>query len=186
MFKNFPNMQYIVDDKLETNIIKDFYHNVDFVYNYMKKNPSYFKEYIVKDFETPEELSLRFYHDRKYWFLILIINKRADPFFDWILSNDELKQYAEKFVTEEPLEVQQYLAQHPEVLEQLSKSIGFTVTKYTPLDFTDVNNILVRNMIGYYFNKLNEENDERRKIFMPDSNMMRRIYNEYMKISSNF
>jgi hypothetical protein len=185
MLNNFPNIMYRFPN-LDTQLIKDYYHKLGFFYDYLGKNKSYFNEYMIKDNETPEDISLNFYRDRKYWFIIMLINDRLDPFFDWILTNDELLAYAEKFVTENPTEVVSYVSQNPNVLTNMSETLGFTVTEYSPTDPTDPDNIFVSYMVDHYYTVLLSENDERRKIFLPDSTMMDRLYNTYIKMSNDF
>jgi hypothetical protein len=185
MFTNYPNIVY-QNGGDKKRVIKDYYFRVDFLYNYMEKNLQYFTQYVVNDFETPESLSLRYYRDRKYWFLILMINKRYDPYYDWVLTNDELLAYAEKYVTENYSKVRDYLLQSPEILAELSETFGFVITDYTPTIATDKDNTIVSYIISHYFTELGLENDIRRKIFLPSMNEMIRLYNAYIKYTSEF
>lgn len=184
MLENYPNTIYFFNDGVK--YIKDYFFRVDFLYNYLKENLQYYTQYKINDFETPESLSLRYYHDRKYWFLILMINKRYDPFFDWVLTNDELLEYAEKYVTENYDEVREYILQNSEILESLSVTFGFQINDYTPTISTDKNNPLVAHIISHYYTKLGLENDERRNLFLPSLAEMKRIYNAYIKFTSDF
>lgn len=163
MFTNYPNTIYNLGDGFQ--LIVDRYFKSDFYYNFLKKNKTYFEEYIISDNETPESISAQKYGDTKYWFLILMINERFDPFYDWVLTNDELKNYAEKYVTENYDEVREYLLQNPEILSNLSETFGLTIDDYTPEIATDSNNILVNYVISHYYTVLVQENNERRKIF---------------------
>jgi len=184
MFENFPINTYQFEGEQVRNII-DFYHRFDFFYEYYKKNTSYFKEYVIKDHETPESLSSKFFNNKKYWFILLLINNRSDPFFDWVLTNDEITLYAEKFVKENPIEVNSYILKHPHLLDSLSNISGTNVVEYNPIDPKDENNIIVKYMIDYYYGELIKENDSRRHIFIPDKNMMKELYNTYMKMSND-
>jgi len=45
--------------------------------------------------ETPEMLSLRIYGSYNYWWLILAINNVIDPLYGWLMSDEEVYNYAE-------------------------------------------------------------------------------------------
>ena len=40
------------------------------------------------------------YGTDKYWYLILVVNNIYDPFYEWILSDEELMNYAKEYVEE--------------------------------------------------------------------------------------
>jgi len=50
-------------------------------------------DYDVKDGETPEILSNILYGSTDYWWIFFLVNDFVDPFYDWALSNKELKDY---------------------------------------------------------------------------------------------
>ena len=184
MLENYPYKNYVISNN---NIISvDYFFRVNFLYNYKKENLNYFKQYKINDFETPESISLTRYQDKKYWFLILMINNRYDPYFDWILTNDELMKYAEKYVTENYADVRNYILNNSEILEHLSITFGSTISDYTPTISTDPTNPLVNYIIGHYYTKLSTENDARRDIFLPSRTEMILIYNEYLKVTGKF
>ena len=185
MFNNFPNIIYSLETE-QSQLINDRFFKIDFYYNYIEKNLSLFKEYVINDNTTPEELASFYYQNQKYWFLILLINQRYDPFFDWVLTNDEILNYATKFVTENYLEVQQYISSNPSILTNLNEELNLSLTSYSPSDPTDKDDIIVNHMIGHYFTKLNEENNERRLIYLPESSMMDKIYSKWVELTSKF
>jgi len=185
MFDNYPTMKYNLLTA-DNQLVIDYFYRTEFFYNFQEKNLQYFTRYTIKDFDTPEDISSRYYQDQKYWFLILIINKRIDPFFDWILSNDELLEYAQKFVTENYSEVSSYVASYPEILTNINSQFGSNYTSYTPADYTDPEDVLVKALIGTYYNILSDENNERRALYLPDRSTMQRLYTTYMNISSQF
>jgi len=71
-------------------------------------------------------------------------------------------------------------------LESLSVTFGFQINDYTPTISTDKNNPLVAHIISHYYTKLGLENDERRNLFLPSLAEMKRIYNAYIKFTSDF
>ena len=50
-------------------------------------------DYDLKDGETPEVLSNLLYGSTDYWWIFFLVNDFVDPFYDWALSNKELKDY---------------------------------------------------------------------------------------------
>lgn len=64
--------------------------------DYLKKNISFFEPYRIKSGETPEMLAHDFYGDSNLHWVLLLVNDVVDPFFDWILSDQELTDYVEK------------------------------------------------------------------------------------------
>ena len=185
MFDNYPVITYDILSP-ENQIVIDYFYRIEFFYNFKKENLKFFETYQVKDFETPESIATDRYQEPKYYFLILLLNNRVDPFFDWILSNDELLEYAQKFVTENPDEVSSYVASHPAILTNFNSQYGTSYTTYSPVDPTDINDPLVNCLIGTYYNQLSDENNARRPIYLPDNATMQRLYASFMKISSQF
>lgn len=92
--ENFPVISY------ENTHIRDYYFRVKFVDNYVKDNVSNFHEHILEHGDTPESVSMDLYGTDKYWYLILVVNDIYDPFYEWILSDEELMNYAKEYVEE--------------------------------------------------------------------------------------
>jgi len=186
MFKNYPLQKYTFGDKYRLRTIRNYYYYSPFFIQYIKQLKPSLKEKILSDYLTPEELSARMYGSNRYWFLLLMINEIIDPFFDWVLSNDSLIEYAKKYVTENYLDVQNYVSANPKILEEFNKEHGTNYTAYTPKDPTDINDPLVYTLFGVYYTILEKENQKRRKIFVPDPNLMNEIYNAYLRITSDY
>lgn len=86
-FKHFPYIKY-EDRYLITDLFKRFRLSPDFI-----SGTSFYEWYIVKDGETPEALSKRFYGSEKYTWVILLANGMFDRYEDWILSDKRLLDY---------------------------------------------------------------------------------------------
>lgn len=94
-FENFPIVEY------ESNkFIRDYYFRIKFVDNYVKNNVAKFTPYIVEYGDTPESLSMKFYGTDIYWYMILIVNEIFDPFYEWQMTDEEMMNYAIKYVDE--------------------------------------------------------------------------------------
>ena len=85
-FKNFTINGY--DGKYATNIISRSIVLQDII-----NNTSYFYEFILKEFMTPEQLSNNIYGDPQYYWVILLMNNVIDPYYDWVLQEDEVFKY---------------------------------------------------------------------------------------------
>ncbi|MGL4521479.1 MAG: baseplate wedge protein 53 [Bacilli bacterium] len=71
----------------------DIFHD----YNRFYKNiePSYIlKEYSIKNSPRPEMLSYMLYGTVEYYWILLLINKIYDPYYDWVMSDNAVHEYA--------------------------------------------------------------------------------------------
>jgi hypothetical protein len=67
---------------LKTNIIKELF-----------LGQSIFYTYEVKDGEKPSMVAYNYYGSVDYTWLVMISNQMIDPYFDWILSDEEFQQF---------------------------------------------------------------------------------------------
>lgn len=166
MFKNFPFFLY---DRNSENpiLIRDLYFKTQFFLKKYQESLNIFDPYIIKDGDSPEDISFQFYQTYDYYFLILLLNNMMDPFYDWPLTNDEILQFAIKYVTEDYWEIQEQM-------------------EYNPVDPTDTTDPLVDRMIGRIFTQKDRENDNKRLIYLPPKNIMQTMYREFLIYTSEF
>ena len=83
--------------KLEYNgvLITDISHRFKLSPVVQELASEYYNVTIEAD-ETPESLSLKVYGQQDYWWLILVANNIIDPFYDWLMTDEEVVAYAEK------------------------------------------------------------------------------------------
>lgn len=85
-FSNFPLIEYngvaLRNIMLKTNIIKELF-----------LGQSIFYTYEVKDGEKPSMVAYNYYGSVDYTWLVMISNQMIDPYFDWILSDEEFQQF---------------------------------------------------------------------------------------------
>lgn len=92
-FKFLPKLLYsptlgVKNFKASTNILAKAKFVADIV-----ENTNLYYPYSVKDGETPEMLSYKFYNDpTKHW-IILIANNITDPIYDWVMSMSSFEKY---------------------------------------------------------------------------------------------
>lgn len=90
-FSYFNNVT--VNDQNIKNIFKQYTLNEDY---FGKKE--IFKTYIIKDGDTPETLAYKIYKDKRYFWIFMLSNSMKDYFYDWPLTDRELRAYSEKYV----------------------------------------------------------------------------------------
>jgi len=94
-FRNFPKTFYIKDSSSNlvfvTNITSRFSFEKDF-----RENTAVFYKYEIQDSDTPEIIASKVYGSPDRHWIILMMNEKLDPQFDWPLSNRTLNRYIEK------------------------------------------------------------------------------------------
>lgn len=92
-------MKHYLIEKIEyagQNII-DLFNRYIFLQKF-EDDVRYYKTYMVIDGESPEVISNKLYGDPKWWWVILLFNRIEDPFFDWIMTTNEVEDYARKII----------------------------------------------------------------------------------------
>lgn len=95
-FDKFPLVKY--DMNQDGNVTKEY----DFPVNILTRigflansldNIFIYYDYVIKDTDRPEILAERYYGDPEAYWIILISNKRIDPFYDWPLADKNFNKY---------------------------------------------------------------------------------------------
>lgn len=102
--KHFLNTKITYNQTQIIDIFKKFIYIESF-----KNNIQYFNEYYIKEKETPELVSYRFYNTTDYWWIILSFNNIYDPFYDWPLSEEELELWIKKLYPDWENDIPSYL-----------------------------------------------------------------------------
>jgi hypothetical protein len=97
-FSNFSTIEY---NNLQ---ILNIFDNIDLDTEYMQNNYM-FEEYKIEVGDTPEDVAFKFYNNKHLYWLILKINKKLNYFFDWPLTDDELKNHMDKYYVEKATEI---------------------------------------------------------------------------------
>jgi hypothetical protein len=127
-FYDFPNLRYAVSANsagIPNYItIKDYFHLLKPRDDIFREDTIY-TEYIVKDGERPDQLSMKFYEDEQYYWVILQINEITNYYNQWPLSQLELDEYITR--------------------KYQSDEVAGQIHHYETLRVTDINgNILLR------------------------------------------
>jgi hypothetical protein len=73
-------------------VISDISHRFTLVPTLSALTSRYYNVSITEG-STPESVSLGVYGTTDYWWLILAINNIIDPFYDWLMSEEEIIEY---------------------------------------------------------------------------------------------
>lgn len=93
-FSKFPFLSYTFDSNTTYNIVTDVLKRVT-VNQKTQENLTIFDEYDVKDGETPEIVSFKFYDTPDYHWVILVTNNIFDARFGWPLSGEQLFKFVQ-------------------------------------------------------------------------------------------
>lgn len=85
-FSNIPSIEYgtkVARNLLARPIIKQKILN----------NPNIIYDYAVKDGQRPDQIADAYYGDVNYVWLIFLANNIVDPYYDWPLTENQLKDF---------------------------------------------------------------------------------------------
>ncbi len=93
-FDKFPTTSYVNPDGQRSGV-KDTLRRAIFTNESLLQRSNYV-EYTIKDGETPDMISQRFFDDPNYNWIILLFNEALDPFYSFPLSTNSLERYVSK------------------------------------------------------------------------------------------
>lgn len=93
-FTKYPRLAYTLDTGTTYNVVTDVLKRVS-VNPKTKENLTIFDEYDIKDGETPEIVSFKFYNTSDYHWVILLTNDIFDARFGWPLTGEQLFRYVQ-------------------------------------------------------------------------------------------
>jgi hypothetical protein len=93
-FDGFPYIDYDILNNGDKKKIKNFFKRFDFREK-IRKYGSIYTKWIVRDEDTPQIIAHKLYNSTHYYWIILMINKMADPIFDFPMTDEELTEYVD-------------------------------------------------------------------------------------------
>ena len=94
-FGKFPYIDYDILGDDEKKKIRNIFKRFDFREN-IRKYGSIFTKWILRDDDTPEIIAHKLYGSTHYFWIVLMINKMFDPYFDFPMQEDMVHAYTEK------------------------------------------------------------------------------------------
>ena len=89
---NFPTIEYDPTGSGDTTKIQDILTRIK-VREGVRERDSLFSKYDVKNGEAPELVAHRLYGDVEYYWVILLMNKIFNRYYDWPMTDRDLQQY---------------------------------------------------------------------------------------------
>ncbi len=123
---------YLPIVEFEGQNMRDIFHRITFNPSIIA-NKSAFKTYNVKDGDTLDNLALKIYGDKRYYWIIALSNEWNDIFFDFPLSDTELRSYAQHvYDDQETGQIETYGEIYIRLYEEneLKRSIKYLDPKY--------------------------------------------------------
>ncbi len=166
-FKNFPLVFYndikLRNIMLKTNIIKDVFLSDTSFYTYQ-----------VKDGEKPSTVSFNYYGSVDFTWLVLLSNQIVDPYFEWVMSNQEFDSYlAQKYGS---------ISLAQSTIVEYVDITGNVVTLDTYTYYSLLGTELISNMTPVYaYDKEFELNEQKRNIQLIDARFAEQIALELEK-----
>jgi len=174
-FNGFPYIDYDILGNGEKQKIKNFFKRFDFREK-IRKMGSIYTKWVVREDDTPEVIAHKLYNSTHYYWIVLMINKMHDPFFDFPLTERELAEYVEKKYGLE----NKYAIHHYETIEDAAVGAlppGIIVDKYYPHAKQEIDN----------FQYEAKKNDEKRHILLLEPQYLEQVLEELNTIlTSNF
>lgn len=165
MLNEYPKITY--NGNRMTDISRRFYiENIETRYS----KPIYFN-YIIHNWIAPENLAYNFYGSCDYEWVILSLNNIVDPFRDWLMPDEYMRQYIEKKYGND-----QYKTHHYIVDGLLYKSIP--KEDQLPNNGKLVHNIQKVSNFTYEM----EQNEKKRKVKLLYPELISSIENEVRKL----
>lgn len=93
-FSRFPLLGYTLDNNATYQVVSDVIKRVA-VSQKTKENLVLFDDYDIRDGETPEIVSYKFYDSTDYHWVILLVNDIFDARFGWPLTDAQLFKYVQ-------------------------------------------------------------------------------------------
>lgn len=156
-FSSFPTITY---NKTQ---LKDLTVRLDFIKN-VKSNVTVFEYFLLRDGQRPEDVATIYYGNPHLYWIVLFINDKIDPYYDWLLTDDQLYKFVVNKYGVENL----YTIHHYETTSQSDLGEGVWVNQGT-IYSTPVSNYT-------YEQKLNEE---KRKIKLLKRSYLQQVISEY-------
>ena len=99
MFTYFPTLEYDAIGDGNTKLVTDLLRRVA-LRSKVKLNTVLYDMYDIKEGETPEIISQRFYGDQLYNWIILMVNDITDRYNQWPMPQFEFEQYLKNKYTD--------------------------------------------------------------------------------------
>lgn len=91
MFKNFPKIGYVLDNKIL--IATDIFRRIKL--SSLAENELLLVDYTIEAGQRPEDVADILYDDPKLYWVVLLVNDIIDPYNEWYYSPEQLEALVE-------------------------------------------------------------------------------------------
>lgn len=135
-FRGFRKVQYVLDN--ETRTVLDFIHRWQIV-DSVRNNLAAYSLWSIRDSDTLRSIAKTLYKSEHYYWVIMMMNDMIDPFYDWPLSETDLRKYIiSVYGVENIYNTHHYLSEEDGNLYSLPA--GYEVSADYPYNKIEVNN----------------------------------------------
>jgi hypothetical protein len=137
-FQSFPTISYDVYGNGNPIAIRNVFFRLKII-DAVRQNTLIYYPYFVKEGETPEMISYKYYKDSNMHWLVMLVNQVIDPIFDWPLTELSFQNYiAAKYGS---IGAAQSLIDHYTLtVTSVDSASGDTTVTTTTIDLTTFNN----------------------------------------------
>jgi hypothetical protein len=175
-FRPFPTTSYRIPGR------KDYVPALDItkrfsVANFINNAAVTFDEYYVQDGERPDTVAYDYYQDYTMDWLILLVNEIQDPYFEWVMSYEQLNAYIKKkygsveYAMSTTHHYEQIIQKHKVIIDGNDQRI--LPEKTLEVDYTTYLSLIAdeRKIVSIYDYEV-KRNDNNRHIFLLDPNYL--------------
>lgn len=156
-FSGFPKITY------DGQLIRNITIRLDFIRK-IKDNISIFQFVQIQSGERPEDIADKYYNDPNLYWIVLYMNDVIDPYFDWLLTDDQLFKHANtKYINI-------YATHHYETTSGSDLGAGIIVDQFAPFSIP-VTNLEYEQSI----------NETKRKIKILKQEYIQQVLSEYQQ-----
>ena len=133
-----------LDDVIINNVkMKNLYEKFEIDYSNLIKGNDILLELTMVDGDTPQSIAYQYYNDKKYYWILLLVNNIVDYFYDWYLSYEEVRTLTNKYWDDDinyDLPTKEDLFQYLDTENDKKKVIKYLNPKYLNDFLKEVNN----------------------------------------------
>lgn len=106
-FRQFPKLLYDIDGNEDLKLIPDIFRRVK-IREKLRNNYALYDSYDVSNGEKPEDVAFKVYGSTDYFYVVLMMNKMINRFFEWPLSDLDFENYVKDKYGDELYNVHHY------------------------------------------------------------------------------
>ena len=173
-FTQFPKIRYDMDGNEDYKLVPDIFRRVK-IRNKVRDNFSLYDSYDVENGEKPEDVAFKIYGSADYFYVILMMNRITNRYFEWPLSHLSFESYVK-----DKYEDDLYGVHHYERIQSSGKQKGDGPEDYTHLIECNETDTDAQSVSNYEYEI--REQDKKRKIKILNPAYLSSFLEEFRKL----